>query len=203
MLAGVRFVARDPLLAPLGVTALFLNMFGQMLSASLPVLAFEHYGGSSRVAGAFFAAFGAGAVLGSVAAIKLVPGFDPVRLGAGALVALTLPSWLLALELPPAAVVGALLLSSFFGPLVNAPLIGLITPRTPAALRPKVMTAVLTFAMLAGPLGLLAVGPLLEAWGPHDVFLVIAAGQLAATLFFARAVLRQAGAPPRAALTER
>ena len=33
------------------ITALFLNMFGQMLAASLPVLAYEQFGGSSRVAG--------------------------------------------------------------------------------------------------------------------------------------------------------
>jgi predicted MFS family arabinose efflux permease len=187
--AGVRFIVRDRLLAPLGVTAMVLNMFGQMLAASLPVLAYESYGGSSRIAGAFFAAFGAGAVAGSVAALKLVPRHDPIRLGAAALVALTLPIWLLVVPLPAVLVVAALFASSFFSPLVNAPLIGVITTRTPAALRPKVMTAVLTFALLAGPLGLLAVGPLLEAWGPHRVFLLIAAGQLAATLFFAVAVV--------------
>ena len=38
-LGGVRFVLRDRLLATLAVTALFLNAFGQVLSASLPVLA--------------------------------------------------------------------------------------------------------------------------------------------------------------------
>lgn len=191
VLAGVRFIVRDPLLAPLGVTALFLNMFGQMLGASLPVLAYEQYGGSSRIAGAFFASFGAGAVVGSVAAIRLVPRYDPIKLGTVSLVALALPIWLLALELPAIGVMAALFASSAFGPLVNAPLIGVITMRTPAALRAKVMTAVLTFAMLAGPVGLLAVGPLLEAWGPRPVFLLIAAGQLAATLFFAVVVLRR------------
>jgi MFS family permease len=196
VLAGVRFILRDPLLAPLGLTALFLNMFGQMLGASLPVLAYEHYDGSSRIAGAFFAAFGGGAVVGSVAAMKLVPRYDPIKLGAASLVALVLPIWLLALELPAIGVMAALFASSVFGPLVNAPLIGVITMRTPAALRAKVMTAVLTFAMLAGPVGLLAVGPLLEAWGPRPVFGLIAAGQLAATLFFAAVVLRQRPAGP-------
>jgi MFS family permease len=189
VLAGVRFILRDPLLLPLGVTALFLNMFGQMLSTSLPVLAYEQFGGSPRVAGAFFAAFGAGAIVGSVLAVKLVPRFDPIRLGAASLVALTIPIWLLALDLPVLGVMAVLFASSLFGPLVNAPLIAVITTRTPAALRAKVMTAVLTFALLAGPVGLLAVGPLLETWGPHPVFLLIAAGQLAATLFFAAVVL--------------
>ena len=151
MLAGVRFIARDRLLASLAVTSLFLNAFGQMLIAALPVLAFQQFDESARIAGAFFAAFGAGAVLGSVIAVKLVHRFEPIRLGAVSLIALTLPIWILPLGLPAPGVMAALFVSSVFGPLVNAPLIGVITMRTPEALRPKVMTAVLTFAMLAGP----------------------------------------------------
>jgi MFS family permease len=202
VLAGVRFIARDPLLKPLGITALFLNMFGQMLAASLPVLAYESFGGSSRVAGAFFAAFGIGSVFGSVAAMKLVPKYDPIRLATVAFVALTIPIWLLALPLPVWAVMAALVASSAFGPLINAPLIGVITTRTPAALRAKVMTAVLTFAMLAGPVGLLVVGPLLEWIGAHGVFVIIAAGQMLSVTFFAAATLRQPRTPPVTAAPE-
>src|SRR5215204_2173374 len=45
VLAGIRFLFRDRLLRILTVTALFLNMFGQMLVASLPVLAFDEFDG--------------------------------------------------------------------------------------------------------------------------------------------------------------
>jgi MFS family permease len=190
VLAGVRFLRRDRLLASMLVTSLFLNAFGQMLAASLPVLAFTEFGESSRVAGAFFGSLGAGAVLGSVIAVRIVHRFDPIRLGATALVALTVPIWLLPLGLPVPGVMAVLFVSSFFGPLVNAPLIGVITMRTPESLRPKVMTAVLTFAMLAGPLGLLAVGPLLAGIGVYKVFLVVAAGQTLASLIFAYAAAR-------------
>ena len=38
---------------------------------------------------------------------------------------------------------------------------------------------------------ILVVGPLLETWGPRPVFLLIAAGQLTATLFFAVVVWRR------------
>jgi Na+/melibiose symporter-like transporter len=69
LLAGIRFLFRDPLLRLLSVTALFLNMFGQMLSASLPVLAYEDFDRSSTVAGLFFAAFGAGSLVGVVLAL--------------------------------------------------------------------------------------------------------------------------------------
>jgi len=197
--AGLRFLLRDRLLRALGVTALFLNGFGQMLVAALPVLAYEQHGGSSRVAGAFFASFGAGAILGSLLAVRIVPRFDPVRLGAAALVALTVPVWLLPLPLPVLGVMAVLFAISVFGPLVNAPLIGLITMRTPEALRPKVMTAVLTTAMVAGPVALLAAGPLLEWWGPRAVLLLVAAGQMAAALLFAAVAFRRADAAPASA----
>ena len=58
VLAGIRFLLHDPLLRVLGVTALVANGLGQMLGAGLTVLAYEEYS-SSKVAGAFFAAFGA------------------------------------------------------------------------------------------------------------------------------------------------
>ena len=123
-------------------------------------------------------------------AVRVVGRYDPLRLGAVSFVALTLPVFALAFELPVAGVMAALALSSLFGPLVNAPLIGVITMRTPEALRAKVMTAVLTTAMLAGPVGLLLAGPLLEAWGPRPVFLLVAVGQLLATIPFAAVAFR-------------
>jgi len=191
LLAGVRFIFRDPLMRRLMPTALVLNALGQLLALALPVLAFEEFNGSSRVAGVFFAAFGAGAVIGSLVAVKIVPKHDPIRLGASALVCLALPLPLLALHLPVWGVVLVLFVSSFFGPLVNAPLIGVITMRTPEQLRAKVMTAVLTFALLAGPVGLFLGGPLLQSLGPHAVFLIAAAGQIAAAIPFATMAFRR------------
>jgi len=189
VLAGIRFLLRDRLLRVLGATALVTNGLGQMIGAGLTVLAYEEYD-SSRVAGLLFAAFGIGAVLGSVVAVRLVNRFEPLRLGATAFVALTVPIFALALELPVPVTMLALALSSFFSPLVNAPLIGVITMRTPEALRAKVMTAVLTMALLAGPIGLLVAGPLLESWGPRQVFLLVATGQLLATIPFAVVAFR-------------
>jgi MFS family permease len=200
LLAGIRFLLRDPFLRVLGLTALALNMFGQMLTASIPVLAFEEFDESSTIAGLFFASFGAGAVVGSVLALKLVPRYDPVRLAAFSLVALTVPIPLLSLPLPAALVIAVLFVSSVFGPLVNAPLIGVITMRTPEALRAKVMTGVLTTALLAGPVGLLVVGPLLADWGPQTVLLCVGVGEFLASLPFAFVALRRRAQPPPARL---
>jgi MFS family permease len=190
LLAGIRFLLHDRVLRVLGVTALIANGMGMMLAAGLPVLAYEEFDGSSRVAGAFFAAFGIGAVAGSIAAVKLVSRFEPLRLGAVSFVALTLPVFVLGLDLPIAGVMAALALSSFFGPLVNAPLITVITTRTPEALRAKVTTAVITMALLAGPVGYVVAGPLIESWGPRPVFVLVAAGQLLATLPFLAVAFR-------------
>ena len=205
LLAGIRFLFRDPLLRLLSVTALFLNMFGQMLSASLPVLAYEDFDRSSKVAGLFFAAFGAGSLVGVALALKLVPRFDPIRLGAVSVVALTVPIPLLGLPLPAGAVVAVLFASAIFGPLVNAPLIGVLTMRTPEALRPKVMTGVLTMALLAGPIGLVIVGPLLASWGPRPVLLFVALGQFLATLLSpsTRSVAADKRRPSRSKLPSR
>ena len=190
LFAGLRFLLRDPLLWRIGLAAVFLNMFGSMMSAALPVLAFDDFGESSRVAGALFASLGAGALLGMVLAIKLMPRFKPLKLAAFGIVALSVPIWLLGLDLPLWATMAALFVSTIPQPLVNAPVIGLMTTRTPEALRPKLMTAVLTIAMLAGPIGLVAAGPLLEAFGTRPVFVIIAAGMTVFALYFASVALR-------------
>ena len=67
---------------------------------------------------------------------------------------------------------------------------GVLTTRTPDALRPKAMTGLITLAMLAGPIGLLVVGPLLAEWGPRRVLLFVAFGQFLASLPFAFVALR-------------
>ncbi len=190
VLAGLRFLLRDALLWRIGLAAVFLNMFGSMMSAALPVLAFDEFSESSRVAGALFASLGAGALLGMVLAMKLMPRFKPLKLAAFAIVALPLPIFLLSLDLPLWATMAALFVSTIPQPLVNAPVIGLMTTRTPEALRPKLMTAVLTVAMLAGPIGLVVAGPLLEELGTHAVFAIVAGGMTVFALYFAAVALR-------------
>ena len=128
-------------------------MFGSALAAALPVLAFQEFSESSRVAGALFASLGAGALVGMVLAMRLMPRFKPLKLAAVGIVALPLPIWLLGLDLPLWATMAALFVSTIPQPLVNAPVIGLMTTRTPEALRPKVMTAVLTVACSPGRSG--------------------------------------------------
>ena len=69
-------------------------------------------------------------------------------------------------------------------------MVGVMTMRTPAALRAKVMTALVTFVVLAGPVGLAAAGPVIEWLGPRPFFLVVAAGMSATALYFVSVALR-------------
>ena len=190
LFAGLRYLLRDPLLWRIGLAAVFLNMFGSALTAALPVLAFDEFGESSRVAGALFASLGAGALVGMVLAMKLMPRFKPLKLAAVGIVAMPLPLWLLGLDLPLWATMAALFVSTVPQPLVNAPVIGLMTTRTPEALRPKMMTALLTVAMLAGPIGFAAAGPLLGEIGTRPVFAIVAGGMTVFALYFASVALR-------------
>jgi predicted MFS family arabinose efflux permease len=189
MLSGLRFVLRDPLLGPAMVTVTLGNMLWQVLFAALRVLGFERFS-SAGITGAFFAAFGAGAALGSVIAFRIVRRFDALKLSAIMIIVEVLPLWALPARLPGPAIGAALFLSGVGIPIVNAPLLGILTMRTPVHLRAKVMTSVSTFATIAGPLGLIGAGPVLEAIGARSVFFIVASGLSFTSLFFAAVALR-------------
>ena len=201
VLGGLRFFRRDRLLAPLGSTLIVLNFVGSVVSATIPFYAFASFGESSGIAGLFYAAGGAGALAGSIVAVAVVRRFAPLRLAGAAIVAMTLPLWVLPFGLPAWGVAAALFSMMFFVPLVNAPAIGLITARTPVELRPKVMAALISVSTLATPLGFLVAGQLLGAWNPERVFAVAAAGMTASALAFAAIALRHRDEPaPEAAV---
>jgi MFS family permease len=184
VLGGIRFFVRDRLLGPLGASVIALNFVGSGIGATIPFYAFSSFG-SSRVAGLFYTAGGAGALVGSVLAMMAVKRMAPLRLAGVGMIAATLPLWLLPLGLPAAGVMGSLFAMMLFVPFVNGPVIGVITARTPPELRPKVMTALIAVSTLSAPLGYLAAGQLLGAWEPTQVFAAAAAGMTATALVFA------------------
>ena len=165
VLAGIQFFVRDKLLARLGITVIVLNFLAAGLSAALPYYAYDAFSGSSKVAGLFYTAIGAGALLGSIGAVLVVKRVHPLRLAGVAIVCMCLPLWLLPFDLPAWGVMATLFVALLFAPLVNGPTIGVITARTPVELRPKVMAALISVAALAQPLGFLVAGQLLEPWG--------------------------------------
>jgi MFS family permease len=82
VLAGLRFLARDRLLAPMAAVVVGFGFLGAGMSAGLPVYAYDTFDGSSWIAGLFYSALGAGAVVGSVLAVFAVKRIPPLKLAA-------------------------------------------------------------------------------------------------------------------------
>ena len=193
LLAGVRFLLRDRLLGPLTAATAAVEMAFQALIATLPVLVIARYGTDAGIAGWLFAAWGGGSLVGNVAVYRIVTRFPLLALvSLGGLLQAAM-AWFLVPDLAAIAVAGALFCLGLFNGLVAAPMFGILTGRTPASLRPKVITASFTLSMLAGPLGLVVVGPALEALGTQPVLAAIAAVWTAAALAFALVALRRQG----------
>jgi predicted MFS family arabinose efflux permease len=190
VLDGVRFLLRDSLLAPIAVIVVAFGFLASGMSAGLPVYAYAQFDGSSRIAGLFYAALGAGAVVGSIVAVMAVRMIPPLRLAGLAILAFIVPLWVLPF-LPPWPLVGlSLFVAMFFTPLINGPFFAVLTSRTPDALRAKVMTAVISINTLAAPLGFLAAGQVLERWGVATLFTLVAIGMTLAALSFSAIALR-------------
>jgi MFS family permease len=194
LLAGLRYLMRDPLLGPLLVAACVLNFVLEGLIVGINALAYFQYS-SGYVAGFLFGAFGVGSLLGALLAQQLVRKIDLLKLAALAIVTMPLPLWALAVKMPWEAALFVFGAFALAGPLVNAPVLGILTTKPPEALRPKVMTAVMTMATGAGPLGFLAAGEALRVVSLQTLFVVIAALLTVISLAFA-AVLRRGSSEP-------
>lgn len=189
MLAGVRFLLHDPLLGPLLMVAALLNVVVMGLIVGVNALAYFQYS-SSYAEGFLFGAFGAGSLLGALLAQQLVRKVNLLRLAAVAIVSMPLPLWALAVKMPLGVALVVLAGFALGGPLVNAPVLGILTTKPPEALRPKVMTAVMTMTAGVGPLGFLTAGEALRVVSLQTLFLVIAALLTVISLAFAAVVLR-------------
>jgi predicted MFS family arabinose efflux permease len=194
LLDGVRYVARDAFMGSLVLIIVFFGFFSSALSVALPAhayLAFE----SPRVAGLFYSALGAGALLGTVIAVMLIPRTQPLRLAAAAIIGVTVPLWLLGMDLPAWAFTFALFSATLFTPLVNGPVMGVLTARMTPEIRPKAMTAIIALNTVAAPLGFLLAGQVIDDVGTSAVFYSVAAGFTAASLLFVAVVHRHLRTP--------
>jgi len=168
VLSGLKFLMGDSLLGPLMIAACAINFVAQGIVLGVQAIDILRYGKSGYDLAFLFAGFGVGALLGSIVAQQVTQKMPLLRLAAIAIVCMPLPLFLLAPHTPWPVATLIIAAFAFFTPLVNAPVIGLLTVRTPPELRPKVMTAVMTVATMAGPFGFISAGYLLRhvALGP-------------------------------------
>jgi len=202
-LTGVRYVLRSELLVVLCITMLAMEFFFTLWMTTLPVFAFSHFDQNSRIAGVFYAAMGAGALLGMPVVSRVVRRFGALHVAAGALVLASIPKLLVAVPLPVAGVVAVLVLQGVFGPLTGAPIFTVITTHTPAALRNLVLPAAFGLMFLTGPLGEIATGPLINTVGTRMVFVIAATGYLVGSAPFAIYVARNRSLSDSVALASR
>jgi MFS family permease len=195
VLAGLRFLMSDGLLGPIAIAACVINFVAQGLIIGLQGIAYFRFDADAHVLGLLFGGFGIGALAGAIVAQQLARSADLLKMAAVAIVAMPLPLFLLAVPLPWIASTVVVAAFAFFTPLVNAPIIGILTVRTPEALRPKVMTAVMTIASLASPLGFLAAGLALREISLSAFFVVVPAALTLGGLAFASILLRNREAP--------
>ncbi len=200
MLDGLRYVVRDPFIGGLVTTIVVFGFFSSALSAALPAHAYLDFG-SPRIAGLFYSALGAGALVGTILAVGLLQRVQPLRLAATAILGVTIPLWLLGMDLPTWVFTLALFSATLFTPLVNGPILGTLTARMPVAIRPKAMTAIIALNTVAAPLGFLLAGQVIDRVGTSVVFFTVAAGFTVASLVFVAVVSRQLRAPVPATQT--
>jgi len=195
--AGLKFLLGDSLLGPIMISACILNFVAQGIVLGVQGLAIFRYGANPHVVGFLFAGFGVGALCGALVAQQLAQKVDLLKLAAVAIVAMPLPLFLLAPRLPWGAALVVVGGFAFFTPLVNAPVLAMLTVRTPPDLRPKVMTAVMTMATLAGPFGFIAAGYALRHVALGSFFIALPALLTLGGLAMAAVLLRQPGAAAR------
>ena len=198
LLAGVRFLLRDPLMRGWTTAIVVGDASFSVLFVAIPVLVVAHYGADPRLAGAFMGAWGVGAVAGNVAAYRSER-IGGLRQAPPLVLVQAAALWVLVAPVPAAAVAGALALSGVANGLVNPTLHAFLTLRPPVAIRAKALTATFTASVLGTPVALALAAPAFAAYGSRHVVAVAAAGQLLAMGYAALITLRYLGREPELA----
>jgi MFS family permease len=173
MLAGLRYVVRDPFLRQWAVIMAVGDAAWQALFAALPFYAFTRYHHDAKVAGLLIACFGISAVAGNALSFRIRPRVEPLKLIAFGVMGQALPLWLLVAAGPAWIVALALLLSGLANGIINPSLHALLTMRLPPALRTQGLAAVLVADITLAPVGYLGAGIALGHYGVMPVFVAV------------------------------
>jgi predicted MFS family arabinose efflux permease len=198
--AGLRFLARDPLLRVWWPAFALGDAAWTAFFVTVPVLVLDRFGHHPAIVGWLIASFGVGAVVGNVLAFRyLTQRFDGLSIFTTFIVFQVAPLWLLWLPVPAVVLSATIFAAGIGNGLVNPSLHTISTLRVPAPMRPTVMTTVMTVWALVNPLGLFVAGPVLDAVGTAPVLIGFAAVQTltmgAAAFVAARERFRQAAEP--------
>jgi MFS family permease len=189
VLAGVRAVFADPLLASIVTVALAAHIALAALFASLPALAFREFH-DPRTAGGLFTADAVGSVVSGLLMLRLARRYSPLHLGVAGFAAMATPIWLLTIATPLPLAVVVMFVFGLGGPLAVSPISALLTTRAPADVRPKVVAAFLSITSAGTPLGAGVTGYAIAAAGFRATYAGIAAAMTLATVLLVWCVRR-------------
>jgi predicted MFS family arabinose efflux permease len=190
VLSGVKFLLGDSLLGPITLAACVINCVAQGIILGVQGIAFFRYEQSAHILGFLLAGFGVGALAGAIVAQQATQKVPLLKLAAFAIVALPLPLFLLSPTTPWPVATVIIGLFAFFVPLVNAPISGVLLVRTPKELRPKAATGFMTVATMAGPVGFLVAGYVLQHVALGSFFIGLPVLLTLGSLGFAAVLLR-------------
>lgn len=191
--AGLRHALRHRALRLFVLALTLVTISVPAVFICLQVLVMDDLGGDPRTLGLLTAANGAGLALGSLVAVAGLGRMNNTAL-TGAAMLQCAPLWLLLVD-HAVTVASGLFLVGLATPLLAATVNTRVTLRTPAPIRPHVMTAVTTTENLAAFVGYTAAGPALQLSGLRTVFAAIATLAALGAITFAMA-LRADHPPP-------
>jgi MFS family permease len=195
VVAGLRYLAGDRLLRSWTASIALGDAAFTAIFLALPVLVFVSFDANPRVAGWLIASFGVGALAGNALAYRAVGRWQGLALVAAVIVFQALPLWVLVLPVSAVAVGAALAAAGLANGIVNPSLHSIVTLRPPPALRPHVLTAMITVNMLGAPVALLVAGPALDAFGTRPVLAAAVGLQTVAAAAIAVGALRGRSSP--------
>ena len=197
ILVGLRFLFSDPLLRIWGPLFVVGDAAWQAFFIAVPVLTIERFGADAKIAGALFAAFGAGALLGNFLSFRFFsPRVEGLRLVALSVPLQAAPLWILTLDVGAPVMFAALLASGLGNGICNPTIHSIFTLRMPIAIRAKAMAAAGMLWGIGTPLGLIFAGPVLSKFGPEPVLIGFALTQTVCMIGVAAASLRAARTLP-------
>ena len=161
LFAGVRFLLHNRLVGLWATASSLSEASWQGLFIAMPVLAFFRFGGNARIAGLLMAAFGGGALLGTITVYRMLRSRSPLMIARFGKLVQAAAFFVLALTNNAAEFAAVVFVAGVANGMTNGPVSAVTLSRTPAAIRPKSTAASMTLSLLGGTAGLVAAGTLL------------------------------------------
>lgn len=174
VLAGLRFIRRDPLLWPMAIVLALSNAVSVGVQAVvLPVYVMDEFGSAASL-GVILAALGAGAFAGASIYGAVAGRVSRRLLWALAYMVMPLEVWVFLVSPGIALIMAAFVVAGLVAGPLNPLMVTVRHERSPAALRGRVFSTYSAIAMAAQPVGVLVAGQLIDRTGFNPSVLLMA-----------------------------